>query len=122
MSEKSENSWKTNPRFLAQQWKKGVSPYKEFLKNLSPEEYAEHLEQRRKRKQMKRMMEEVVQAQAAGWVAMFNNAAVKLLERAVETGDAQAFMAVYDRIIGKPTLNIDAELAEKPTLPWHDDD
>ena len=122
MSERSRNSWRDNPVFQARMWKKGINPYREYLEKLSPEEYAEHLEQRRKRRQMKKMMEEVVQAQAAGWVAMFNNAAVKLLERAVETGDAQAFATVYDRLIGKPTLTVDAELSEKPVLPWQDDD
>jgi type III secretory pathway component EscR len=124
MSKENKETKKHNlPQgFIDQQWKKGVNPYRVFLESLTPEEYKAHLEERKHRRQLKRAMEEVFAAQTSSWLALLNNSAAKLLQRAAETGDPQAFVAVYDRLIGKPTLNIDAELSEKPVLPWRDDD
>ncbi len=102
-------------------WKPGEAPYADFLKSLSPEEYATHLAARRRRKEMRTVMKKVTEEFQSIWVSELHNAAWKLLERARNTGDAVAFAAVWDRIVGKSqTIEID-NISDKP-LPFKDDD
>lgn len=88
-------------------WEPGTAPYAEWLKTLTPEERAQHMLERKQRKSMKKAMQEVIEANQAQWIATFNNAAVKLMQKSLEDGDAQAFIAVYDRFVGKPDSNVD---------------
>jgi len=109
-------------KYLPQRWQPGDTPYAAFLKNLrdnDPEGYQAHLLERKQRKLIRNAMKEVVDAQRAKWIAMFHNSALKLLEKAVESGDAAAYAILHDRYIGKPaeTINSDTNLI----LPWADD-
>ena len=102
-------------------WQPGATPYKDYLEKLTPEEYEAHLEQRRKRKEMRTVMKKVTEEFQSIWVSQLHNAAWKILERARDTGDAVAFAAVWDRIIGK-THHIEVDnISDKP-LPFKDDD
>lgn len=92
-------------------WKPGQCPpsalYIRNLKENDPEAYKEHLAQRKARKSMKQAMKATVEEQQEKWIAMFNNAAAKLMQQAMDNGDTQAFIAVYDRFIGKPDTSVD---------------
>ena len=102
-------------------WKPGDTPYADYLNSLTPEEYQQHLEDRRRRKEMKTVMKQVTEEFQSIWVSELHNAAWKLLERARDTGDPVAFAAVWDRIIGKHYKEADIEDMDKP-LPFKDDD
>lgn len=104
---------------IKHQWNPGHAPYAEWLKKLTPEQRAAHLQKRREKKAMKQAMKEVVEEYQHRWVAEMNMAAWKVLQRARETGDPQAFIAVYDRIIGRPQ---EAQQDDNRPLPWSDAD
>tara|TARA_R110000772_G_scaffold29399_1_gene73458 strand:+ start:1317 stop:1670 length:354 start_codon:yes stop_codon:yes gene_type:complete len=109
-------------RIPPKQWKPGEAPYRDFLNKLTPEEYTAHLEARRRRKEMRTVMKKVTEEFQSIWVSELHNAAWKLLERARNTGDAVAFAAVWDRIIGKESSNIDLTIDQNKPLPFKDDD
>lgn len=88
-------------------WKPGTAPYATWLAALTPEEKAKHLLERKQKKTMKVAMQEVIDAQREVWLASLNNALASVLQRAVETGDPSALIAVYDRLVGKPDTNVD---------------
>jgi len=100
-------------------WKPGTAPYKEFLDSLTPAEREAHLKQRRERKAMRQVMKEVVDEYQTQWAAEMHNAAWAVLMKARNEGDAQAFAAVFDRIIGRP---VDAKPDDGRALPWSDQD
>jgi len=103
-------------------WKPGESPYRDFLNSLTPEQYEAHLEDRRRRKEMRTVMKKVTEEFQSIWVSELHNAAWKLLERARNTGDPVAFAAVWDRIIGKDSSNTDDQILQNKPLPFKDDD
>lgn len=105
---------------MGKPWKPGSTPYKDYLDSLSKEEYDAHLKERARRKAMRKAMETIVKEQQVEWLTMLNNAAVVMAQQALEKGDVQAFIAVWDRIIGKPKDTIEVEDNNKP-LPWNDD-
>jgi hypothetical protein len=99
-------------------WKPGQAPYSTWLKTLTKEEMDQHLLERKQRKMIKLAMKEVVDAQQAKWITLFHNGALKLLNKALENGDAQSYAILYDRFIGKPTDTINTET--DMILPWSD--
>ena len=99
-------------------WQPGQAPYAEWLKTLTPEQREAHLLDRRKRKAMREVMRQVVAEYQAQWAAGIHTAAWRVLERARTTGDAMAFMAVWDRIVGRAP---DAAQDQAQPLPWQDD-
>ena len=105
---------KTNNNAL---YKPGKPVYSEWLKSLTPEEYDRHLLERKERKTMKQAMQVVIQAQQEKWLALFNNAAEVLMKKALDEGDAQAFIAIYDRFVGKPDSAVDITSAGKQLAP-----
>ena len=68
---------------------------------------------------MKQVMRDVVMEFQKEWAAELHNAAWAVLKRARESGDPQAFAAVYDRIVGRPQEQREDE--GRP-LPWSDQD
>jgi hypothetical protein len=102
-----------------QLWKPGATPYRDFLDSLTPEQREQHLQQRRERRHMRQAFQEVVQEYQSRWAAEMHNAAWAVLKKARDQGDAQAFAAVFDRIVGRAPENApDAGRA----LPWRDED
>ena len=102
-------------------WEPGQAPYADFLKKLTPEEKAAHLKQRRERKAMKKAIGQVVEEYQHKWIAELHNAAWRQLIKARDSGDTQAFVAVWDRIIGRPQEQDHTDQASSP-LPWSDRD
>lgn len=102
-------------------WEPGQAPYAEFLKKLTPEQKAAHLKERKERKAMKTAMKEVVEEYQTKWIAELHNAAWAQLVKARESGDTQAFVAVWDRIVGKPQ-EADFDANSMRPLPWTDQD
>ena len=102
-------------------WKPGQAPYAEWLKTLTPEQKEAHLRQRRERKAMRQAMAEVVTEYQNRWIAEMHNAAWAQLVKARDSGDTAAFVAVWDRIIGRPQ-DADRAAADGQALPWSDRD
>jgi hypothetical protein len=100
-------------------WRPGQAPYADFLKSLSPDEKEIHLRKRRERKAMREVFKQVTEEFQAEWAAEMHNAAWAVLKRARESGDPQAFAAVFDRIIGRP---VDSNSDQGRILPWSDKD
>ena len=105
---------------LPQIWKPGASPYADFLAKLTPEEKAAHLRKRAERKAIKQAMKTVINEFQDRWIADLHNAAWRQLVKARDTGDTQAFIAVWDRIVGKPDQEISVD--DNRVLPWTDQD
>jgi len=97
----------------------GNSAYNDFLATLSEEERKEHFAKRTKKASMKKAMEAVVLQQQAAWISELNNAATILIKKAIEEGDHKSFIAVWDRMVGKPTQEVKVD-TETP-LVWKDD-
>ena len=100
-------------------WEPGKAPYAEFLKRLTPEEKAAHLQARKEKKAMKQAMKEVVSEYQTQWISELHNAAWAQLVKARESGDTAAFVAVWDRIVGRPQEQDHSEANQRP-LPWDD--
>ena len=86
----------------------------------TPEEKAAHLRERKERKAMKTAMKEVVEEYQTRWIAELHNAAWRQLVKARDSGDTQAFVAVWDRIVGRPQEQDMTDANQRP-LPWTDD-
>lgn len=99
----------------------GRCAYREFLDKLTPEEYAAHLEERRKRKSMRKAMEQVQSEYQDIWISQLHNAAYRCLQKALEHGDPVAFAAVWDRVVGKSHQSIDINKLDNKPLPFSDD-
>jgi len=110
---------KPNPIPNARPWKPGSTPYADYLNSLTVEERAAHLKKRRDKKAMRQVMKEVVEEYQTQWAAEMHNAAWAVLMRARNTGDAQAFATVFDRIVGRPH---EARPDDGRALPWSDQD
>jgi len=112
-----------NPRVPmpeGRRWEPGQAPYAEYLRSLTPEQKEQHLARRRERKALKAAVQAVTQHYQAQWVAELHNAAWQQLAKARDTGDTAAFVAVWDRIVGRPQEQTNSD-AERP-LPWSDAD
>jgi cell division inhibitor SulA len=102
-------------------WVPGKAVYSEWLKTLTADERTLHLQQRAQKKAMKTAMREVVEQYQHQWIAELHNAAWRQLVKARESGDTQAFVAVWDRIVGRPQEQ-DLDTAAQRPLPWSDSD
>jgi hypothetical protein len=101
-------------------WIPGRGVYSEWLKTLTAEQRALHLQERAQRKSMKTAMKEVVEQYQSQWIAEMHNAAWAQLAKARDTGDTAAFVAVWDRIVGRPQEQ-DMSDQNQRALPWTDD-
>lgn len=110
---------KPNPIPNSKPWKPGYAPYSEWLKTLTAEQREAHLKKRRDKKAMRQVMKEVVEEYQTQWAAEMHNAAWAVLMKARNTGDAQAFATVFDRIVGRPS---EARPDDGRALPWTDAD
>ena len=103
------------------QWVPGKAVYSEWLKTLTPDQRALHLQQRAQRKSMKTAMRQVVEQYQTQWIAELHNAAWRQLVKARESGDTAAFVAVWDRIVGRPQEQDQTDDNQR-ALPWSDSD
>lgn len=109
-----------NNKIKPQMWQPGKAVYSEWLKTLTADQRELHLQERRQRKSMKTAMKAVVEQYQARWIAEMHNAAWAQLIRARDSGDTQAFVAVWDRIVGRPQETEMGDHGLRP-LPWTDD-
>ena len=101
-------------------WEPGKAVYSEWLKELTPEQKAEHLRKRAEKKAIKIAMQAVVQEYQSRWTAELHNAAWAQLVKARDSGDTAAFVAVWDRIVGRPQDTDRTDITDRP-LPWRDE-
>jgi hypothetical protein len=101
-------------------WEPGKAVYSEWLKTLTADQRAQHLRERAERKAIKQAMTRVVEEYQSRWTAELHNAAWAQLVKARDSGDTAAFVAVWDRIVGRPQETDRADSSQKP-LPWTDD-
>jgi len=90
--------------------KPGNTLSKDFYASLSPEEREARRVTMKLKRDMKKQMKQLILAQSEGWLAKLNNTADLILNKALEEGDTQAFCAVWDRIVGKPMSQIQADV------------
>lgn len=90
--------------------------YGEWLSSLTEEQYQAHLLQRSQRKTMKQSVEAMVKQQQEQWAYNLENAAARVLQRAIENGDPQALATVWDRLVGKPKDTVEHTLAQEDTV------
>lgn len=96
-------------------FKKGCKgPYATYLNSLTPEQYAAHLEERKKRKELKKGMEPIQKSIKEfntqfrdEWATSLLSGMVAVMRRAINNGDPAAMVAVWDRLVGKPGDNVD---------------
>jgi hypothetical protein len=101
-------------------WEPGKSAYGEYLKTLTKEQRAEHMNIRRARKSMKDAFKLVIAAQQEVWLAKINNAFESVINKAILEGDANALATVHDRLVGKPDQAVDVtskgQQVQAPTI------
>jgi len=111
--------------------KHGNKQFQDFWKEMTPEEKEEHLLQRAIKKERKKLAKtlaegyrEVAQSKKEVMIAGIWNATLKQIEKA-QDGDTQAYVAVFDRHIEKPTANLDVtsngETMTMPTIIFSSD-
>jgi len=102
-------------------WKPGDTPYKDFIDKLTPEEYEAHIQKRKKKKEHKKLkdeMDSLIQYNKQIWLSSINNAFAKALVTAEATNDIDTVVKIYDRLIdNKRDFNVDLDIP----LPWNDD-
>jgi hypothetical protein len=95
-------------------WKPGeYGGYNIWLKNLTPEERAAHLQQRAVKRTMRKAMQQAQEEMQEAWINALDQAAAKVLERAINDGDPQALQVVWDRVIGKPSTEIEMSVENR---------
>jgi hypothetical protein len=67
-------------------------------------------------KQIRRASEELVNANKEQWLTDLHNAARVILSKAIEERDPHAMMAVWDRIVGKPSTMVDMSVTNDTTV------
>jgi hypothetical protein len=89
-------------------WKPGeYGGYSNWLKTLTPEEYSLHMKKRAQKRTMKAAMKAAQEAMQEEWISSLDKAAASVLNKAIQTGDAQALQVVWDRYVGKPSTEVD---------------
>ena len=67
-------------------------------------------------KQIRKASEELINANKEQWLQDLHHAAKVILEKAIEERDPQAMMAVWDRVVGKPTTQVDMSVTNETTV------
>jgi hypothetical protein len=67
-------------------------------------------------KQIRKASEELINANKEQWLNDLHHAAKVILEKAIEERDPQAMMAVWDRVVGKPTTQVDMSVTNETTV------
>jgi hypothetical protein len=67
-------------------------------------------------KQIRKASEELINENKEQWLQDLHHAAKVILDRAIEERDPQAMMAVWDRVVGKPTTQVDMSVTNETTV------
>lgn len=100
----------------AHQWKEGTAPYAEYLKSLTPEQYAAHMDERKTRKTLRQLMSGNIDDSREYWAAAMTMAMGVQLQKAIINGDTGAFVQLWDRTIGKPADTVNMAVQQDDTV------
>lgn len=98
------------------QFKPGQAPYGDFLKSLTPEQYAEHMEARRTRRTLRQLMSGNIDDSREYWASAMTLAMGVQLQKAIVNGDTGAFVQLWDRTIGKPADTVNMAVQQDETV------
>jgi len=87
-----------------------------IMSTKSTEEIAGVMMTRELSKQIRKASEELINANKEQWLNDLHHAAKVILEKAIEERDPQAMMAVWDRVVGKPTTQVDMSVTNETTV------
>lgn len=96
----------------------GGMQHQDWLKTLTPEQYDAYLLKRKNKRNIKKSMDAVLEKFSDELTAKVFNSLLAQLDKA-QDGDTQAFIAAWDRTVGKPKDDITIN-TDKP-LEWNDD-
>jgi hypothetical protein len=98
------------------QWKPGSTPYGDYLKSLTPEEYQAHMDDRKMRKTLRQLMTGNIDDSRDFWASAMQMAMGVQLHKAITTGDTSAFVQLWDRTIGKPADTVNMAVQQDDTV------
>jgi hypothetical protein len=95
-------------------WKPGeYGGYSQWLAALTPEELAAHKLKRQVKANMRKAMKNAQESMQEAWISALDHAAAKVLQRAIDNGDPQALQVVWDRVVGKPSTEIEMSVENR---------
>jgi hypothetical protein len=80
------------------------------------EEIAGRMMKQELHRHIRRASEELINEHREQWLSELHLAARVILEKAIEDRDQNAMMAVWDRIVGKPTTQVDMSVSNDLTI------
>ena len=104
---------------IKHQWDPKTAPYAAWLKKLTPDEYHQHLAERRTRKDIKQAWKAVTEHNRNKWIQDLNNAMAKSMNNALITGDIDTIKKIAEMLGINTKEEIDVNL--KSPLPFNDD-
>jgi hypothetical protein len=90
--------------------------YEYIMTTKSTQEIAGVMMTRELSKQIRKASEELINENKERWLNDLHLAAKVILEKAIEERDPQAMMAVWDRVVGKPTTQVDMSVTNETTV------
>ena len=99
-----------------QPWSAGHAPYAAWLKTLTPEQYEQHLADRKAKselKNMKQIMTETINQHGDKWSIMLEAAVHAVMNKAIAEGDPAALNSVWDRVVGRPDTVMDVKVKQE---------
>ena len=86
------------------------------METKSTQEIAGMMMTRELSKQIRKASEELINDNKEQWLRDLHHAAKVILDKAIEERDPQAMMAVWDRVVGKPTTQVDMSVTNETTV------
>lgn len=87
-----------------------------IMETKSTQEIAGMMMTRELSKQIRKASEELINDNKEMWLRELHHAAKVILDKAIEERDPQAMMAVWDRVVGKPTTQVDMSVQHENTV------
>jgi hypothetical protein len=94
----------------------GRNPKWEYMKQVPTEEIAGKMMHRALSQQIRKASEELINQNKDEWLRELHLAAQVILQKAIEERDQNALMAVWDRVVGKPTTQVDMNVQQDTTV------
>jgi hypothetical protein len=86
------------------------------MKQVPTEEIAGKMMHRALSQQIRKASEELINQNKDEWLRELHLAAQVILQKAIEERDQNALMAVWDRVVGKPTTQVDMSVQQDTTV------
>ena len=94
----------------------GFTAKEYIMETKSTQEIAGMMMTRELSKQIRKASEELINDNKEMWLRDLHHAAKVILDKAIEDRDPQAMMAVWDRVVGKPTTQVDMSVQHENTV------